>query len=117
MAEGLAVWFMGGDSEGTGPCPAYLGGDCWDVTSPRFMQVAWTDDEGIATWNVDLAYYPSITVGATRSFQAAANTPEGVPTSYKRYLENRLRDAYGFKGTPIRISFRQKRRPGEGKSR
>ena len=41
----------------------------------------------------------------------------GVPTSYKRYLENRLRDAYGFEGTPIRIAFRQKRRPGEPKRR
>ena len=48
------------------------------------------------------------------SFVVWANTPEGVPTSYKRYLENRLRDAYGFEGTPIRISFRQKRRAGEG---
>ncbi len=49
------------------------------------------------------------------SFIVWANTPEGVPTSYKRYLENRLRDAYGFEGTPIRIAFRQKRRPGEAK--
>ena len=49
------------------------------------------------------------------SFVVWANTPEGVPTSYKRYLENRLRDAYGFEGTPIRIAFRQKRRPGEAK--
>ena len=51
------------------------------------------------------------------SFVVWANTPEGVPTSYKRYLENRLRDAYGFEGTPIRIAFRQKRRPGEPKRR
>jgi len=49
------------------------------------------------------------------SFVVWANSPDGVPTSYKRYLENKLRDAYGFGGTPIRISIRQKRRPGEGK--
>ncbi len=51
------------------------------------------------------------------SFVVWANTPDGVPTSYKRYLENRLRDAYGFEGTPIRIAIRQKRRPGEAKRR
>lgn len=49
------------------------------------------------------------------TFVVWANTPEGVPTSYKRYLENRLRDAYGFGGTPLRVQFRQKRKPGEGK--
>jgi len=49
------------------------------------------------------------------SFVVWANTPDGVPVSYKRYLENRLRDAYGFQGTPLRISVRKKRRPGEEK--
>ena len=49
------------------------------------------------------------------SFIIWANSPDGVPVSYKRYLENRLRDAYGFEGTPIRISVRKKRRPGEEK--
>ena len=49
------------------------------------------------------------------SFVVWANSPDGVPVSYKRYLENRLRDAYGFEGTPIRITVRKKRRPGEEK--
>ena len=49
------------------------------------------------------------------SFIIWANSPDGVPVSYKRYLENRLRDAYGFEGTPIRIAVRKKRRPGEEK--
>jgi hypothetical protein len=26
--------------------------------------------------------------------------------SYRRYLENRLRDTFGFDGTPIRLVFR-----------
>jgi len=26
--------------------------------------------------------------------------------SYMRYLENSLRDAYGFRGTPIRLAIR-----------
>jgi GTP-binding protein len=51
------------------------------------------------------------------TFVIWANTPDGVPVSYRRYLENRLRDAYGFAGTPIRVQFRQKRRSGQEKAR
>ena len=51
------------------------------------------------------------------TFVIWANSPDGVPVSYKRYLENRLRDTYGFEGTPLRIQVRQKRRPGEEKAR
>ncbi len=32
-----------------------------------------------------------------------------VPTFYIRYIENRLRDMFGFEGTPIRILVRQKK--------
>jgi GTP-binding protein len=49
------------------------------------------------------------------TFVVWANTPEGVKTAYRRYLENRLRDTYGFKGTPIRLHVRKKRRAGEPK--
>jgi GTP-binding protein len=28
--------------------------------------------------------------------------------SYSRYLENRIRDVYGFAGTPISFVFREK---------
>jgi GTPase len=34
------------------------------------------------------------------------NDPEQVHFTYKRYLENRFREAYEFEGTPIRLSFR-----------
>jgi GTP-binding protein len=49
------------------------------------------------------------------TFMISCNTPEGVLPAYKRYLQNRLRDFYGFKGTPIRIQFNRKRRAGESK--
>ena len=34
------------------------------------------------------------------------NDPKQVHFSYKRYLENQIRAAYEFEGTPIRLSFR-----------
>lgn len=33
-----------------------------------------------------------------------------VPTHYRRYVENRIRDALGFEGVPIRLSFRRRTR-------
>ena len=48
------------------------------------------------------------------TFNIWCNTPEGVIDSYKRFLTNRLRDTYGFEGTPLRLFFLQKRRVGEG---
>lgn len=34
--------------------------------------------------------------------------PELMPDNYKRYLENRLREEYGFEGVPMRVVFRKK---------
>lgn len=34
------------------------------------------------------------------------NNPEGMHFSYQRYLENQLRKAFNFEGTPIRLSLR-----------
>jgi len=42
------------------------------------------------------------------TFLFHVNDPNLVHFSYKRYLENRLRDEYGFLGTPLRLSFRKK---------
>ncbi|RYD02954.1 hypothetical protein N752_22470 [Desulforamulus aquiferis] len=36
------------------------------------------------------------------------NDPELMHFSYQRYLENKLRDTYGFEGTPIRIFLRKR---------
>ncbi len=37
------------------------------------------------------------------------NDPKQIHFSYRRYIENELRDAFGFSGTPLRISFRSRR--------
>jgi predicted GTPase len=34
------------------------------------------------------------------------NDPELIHFSYRRYLENRIRDEYGFLGTPIKLILR-----------
>ncbi|HEY3804772.1 MAG TPA: ribosome biogenesis GTPase Der [Kofleriaceae bacterium] len=52
-----------------------------------------------------------IAQGASRppTFILWANTPDGLAPSYKRFIANRLREAYGFRGTPIRIFVKAKK--------
>ncbi|MBX3157980.1 MAG: ribosome biogenesis GTPase Der [Deltaproteobacteria bacterium] len=54
-------------------------------------------------------YY--ITQATTRppTFVLSANKAEGLAPSYKRFIMNRLRDRYGFRGTPLRIALKQKK--------
>ena len=40
------------------------------------------------------------------------NDPNLVHFSYERYLENQIREYYPFSGTPLRLLFRPRRRPG-----
>lgn len=44
------------------------------------------------------------------TFVVKVNDPDAVHFSYRRFLENRLRDQFGFFGTPIRIYFRPRGR-------
>jgi GTPase len=44
---------------------------------------------------------------APPTFVLFSTDPAAIHFSYRRYLENRLRDAYGFIGTPIRLVFRE----------
>jgi GTP-binding protein len=50
------------------------------------------------------------------TFVVFVNYPDGVHFSYLRYIENNLRQSFGFHGTPIRI-FAKRRRPEDGQSR
>ena len=43
------------------------------------------------------------------SFAIFVNDRELMHFSYKRYLENKMREAFGFFGTPIRMSFRERK--------
>lgn len=42
------------------------------------------------------------------SFAFFCNLPQYIPDSYKRFLENRLRENFDFTGVPIKIFFRKK---------
>ena len=53
-------------------------------------------------------YYMTQTSSAPPTFVIFCNSEELFHFSYRRYIENCLRDAFGFKGTPIRLVIRQK---------
>ncbi len=50
------------------------------------------------------------------SFVIKANTDRGLHFSYVRYLENRLREQFGFQGVPLRLSIQKKQKDEEGPS-
>ncbi len=41
-------------------------------------------------------------------FVVFTNNPRGIKPSYERYIVNRLRERYGFSGTPIKIHFKKR---------
>lgn len=51
-------------------------------------------------------YYGSQVRTDPPTFLFHVNNPDLVHFSYERFLENQIREAYGFIGTPIRLSFR-----------
>ncbi len=53
-------------------------------------------------------YYMTETSVAPPTFVVFCNSEELFHFSYRRYLENCLRDTFGFAGTPIRMVIRQK---------
>src|SRR4029453_15932077 len=53
-------------------------------------------------------FYATQVAVAPRTFGFFAGDGGSVHFSYRRYLENRLREAFGFDGTPIRIVFRER---------
>lgn len=48
------------------------------------------------------------------TFALFTNTPDGVGINYRRYLERRLRESFGFVGSPIRLHVKKRRKLGEG---
>jgi len=50
------------------------------------------------------------------TFVAACSRPEALPESYRRYLVNGLREAFGLWATPVRLNFRKGDNPYAGRA-
>ncbi len=51
-------------------------------------------------------YYATQTLVRPPTFTLFTNSPEDIHFSYERYLQNALREAFGFEGVPIRLRYR-----------
>jgi GTP-binding protein len=58
---------------------------------------------------VRLYYISQVAVRPPR-FTLISNAADLVHPSYTRYIQNQLRERFGFEGVPIRISYRNKRK-------
>ena len=54
-------------------------------------------------------YYATQVSVAPPTFVLFVNDEKLLPTNYKTYLERKIRESFGFKGTPIRITARPKK--------
>ncbi|HMJ09979.1 MAG TPA: ribosome biogenesis GTPase Der [Polyangiaceae bacterium] len=43
-------------------------------------------------------------------FVAMSSAPANIPDSYKRFVANQIRDAFGFEGVPVLVRYRQRER-------
>lgn len=54
-------------------------------------------------------YYASQVATRPPTFMFVVNYPAGVAPSYRRFLENKIRERYGFEGTPLRTVIRARK--------
>ena len=60
-------------------------------------------------------YYATQVRTGPPTFVLFVNDPSLITQSYQRYLQNKLREAFGFTGTPIRVVFRERREKDKDK--
>ena len=53
-------------------------------------------------------YYGTQVKTKPPTFLLFSNYPEGIPKSFRRFLENRLREKFGFNKIPIRVVFKKR---------
>ena len=51
-------------------------------------------------------FYATQADASPPTFVFFCNDPKAIHFTYRRYLENKLREAFGFVGSPLRMSFR-----------
>jgi GTP-binding protein len=54
------------------------------------------------------AFYMTQVGAAPPSFAVFVKNRQGIPESFTRYLQNKIRDRFGFEGSPIRIVYRER---------
>jgi GTP-binding protein len=59
--------------------------------------------------SIRLYYITQATIGPP-TFVIMTNDPNGVHFSYQRYVVNQIRKRFGFRGTPIRVRYRGKKK-------
>jgi GTPase len=62
-------------------------------------------------------YYATQASVRPPTFVVQCSYPEVLHFSYRRYVQNKIREAFGFEGTPVRINFRQRKRKEKGEPR
>jgi len=62
-------------------------------------------------------YYATQVGDGPPRFVLFTNRPKGLPDSYVRYLENGLREAFGFAGTPVVLAARAREQTPKGGTR
>ncbi len=55
-------------------------------------------------------YYITQVTSAPPTFVVMTNEPKGVHFSYQRYVVNQIRKRFGFRGTPVRVHYRGKKK-------
>jgi GTP-binding protein len=60
-------------------------------------------------------YYVAQVAYAPLTFVIQCNRPEAIPLGYRRYVENRFRDAFGLQ-VPMRMVYRERKRRERGRS-
>ncbi|HEX6386865.1 MAG TPA: ribosome biogenesis GTPase Der, partial [Anaerolineae bacterium] len=82
----------------------------------RFMRDAVTGHPPPIKAGRRLKFFYATQIGvAPPTFVFFVNNPEWVDFGYRRYLENRLRELYPFRGTPVRFMFRPRSEDRFGK--
>jgi len=54
------------------------------------------------------AFYMTQVGAAPPSFAVFVKDRRGIPDSFTRYLQNKIRDRFGFEGSPVRIVYRER---------
>ena len=66
------------------------------------------------TKRIKIYYLTQVRTGPP-TFTLFSNYPESLHFSYKRYLENRIRETFAFGGAPLKLFFRKRQGKSEGR--